>query len=258
MMITLPDEVDPLTREIHRRHVDERQELYTIARALSQPLQRVRQIAQDARIVLHQLVEFCTRHRGARLVVLDLETTGLPRTTHFGVYPTWTDSFAYDPSRIVQLAYTEWTLGEPVPSRDAVTTRLRRPEGFVCSPKAEAVHGLTTARLEHEGVRFVDILHDAGLVAALRQCDYVVAHNAGFDVNILRNECFRAGWSTEDITALLPEHKVVCTCKLTQYTKLGTLHTWFYPDAGLQFHDAGEDVWALVQILAAAAAAAAP
>jgi DNA polymerase III epsilon subunit-like protein len=76
-----------------------------------------------------------------------------------------------------------------------------------------------------------------------------VAHNAAFDLNIVKNEMHRLGYTSEEIEQLIPASKVRCTCKLTDYTRLGTLYDLLPVTQALRLHDARDDVFALVQII---------
>lgn len=244
----------PLCEQIDRLHVDSRMTLYDIALRLHLPLKQVREYASDSGLVLHELYHFCAEHAKSAIVVLDLETTGLPTTRGFNRYFPWTQHQYYDSSRILQIAYTPCALGDVV-SRDQIRTTLRRPhpsDEFPVSAESIAVHGITPERLSAEGRPLSWIMREGGLEDALRQATFIVAHNALFDVNILRNELLREGYTPAQIHALLPDHKIACTCQMTEFTKLAKLFEWFRVETDtFRAHDAGEDVYALCRILTA-------
>ena len=109
------------------------------------------------------------------VLVVDTETTGL-RAADGG------------PGRLVQLAWV--CLGEDGEEVE-VRSLLVRPEGFAVPPEAEAVHGITTARAQTEGVALGDAL--GRLADAAAMVKEVVAHNADFDRAVLAAEVERAG-----------------------------------------------------------------
>jgi DNA polymerase III epsilon subunit-like protein len=226
---------------------DQRQSMLQIARRLRVPVQQVRAIAQEERWVWRPLRTFVQSHCGTLVMVLDLETTGLPRTEGFNRYLPYTDCSAYDSARIVQLAFTCFRIGERV-TRDQITSVFRRPEGFTMSAEAQTVTRLDMDWLEAHGQSIHAVL--TPLLDALPQCTHILAHNAAFDVNILKNELFRLGYPTDQIeNEWFPDRKVRCTCRMTDYTRLGVLHSWVPHASPLTFHNAQEDVLALTEII---------
>jgi DNA polymerase III epsilon subunit-like protein len=63
---------------------------------------------------------------------------------------------------------------------------LIQPQGFVITPAAEEVHGITTDHAAQLGVALRPVLTE--FVQALRDADVLVAHNMAFDENVLRAE----------------------------------------------------------------------
>ena len=43
--------------------------------------------------------------------------------------------------------------------------------------------------------------------------------------------------------------KIICTCRMTDYTRLGVLYSSIFNKEGSNLHDASGDVWVLVEIL---------
>jgi DNA polymerase III epsilon subunit-like protein len=233
--------------QIQRWYVDQRQSMAQIARRLAMPVQQVRAIAQEERWVWRPLRTFAQSQRGTLVMVLDLETSGLPRTQGFNRYFPYVDCSAYDSARIVQLAFTCFRIGESV-TRDQIVSLFRRPDGFTISPEAQEITQLDTQWLDAHGQTIQAVL--APLLEALPRCTYILAHNAAFDINILKNELFRLGHSTHQIEDMwFPDHKVRCTCRLTDYTRLGVLHAWIPNPSSLAFHNAQDDVLALAEII---------
>lgn len=233
--------------QVQHWYVDQRQSLSQIARRLALPVQQIRALAQEERWVWRPLRTFAQLHRGVPVMVLDLETSGLPRTQGFNRYFPYTDVDAYDSSRLVQLAFCRFRIGEPV-SRESVYSAFRRPDGFVLSPDAQRITQLDPQWLDTHGQPIQTVLDP--LLEALADCELILAHNAGFDINILKNELYRLGYSTYQIEdQWFPDRKVRCTCRLTDYTRLQTLHSWIPAASPLHFHNAQDDVLALVEII---------
>ncbi len=232
---------------IQRLYVEEHRSLYDIARKLAVPFQAVRQIAQDARWVWRPLQAFAQAHRGKDVVLFDLETSGLPQTRGFNRFFPYTDNQAYDSSRIIQLAYCRYRIGEPL-RRDQIVSVFRRPDDFELSEESTKIHNLSTDWLRDHGQSLRDLI--PAFLRQVEDAEYVLAHNAGFDVNIFQNELHRLGYTSTQIeTQWFAPEKIMCTCKLSDFTRLSTLYSWLPDREPLSFHNAQEDVYALAQIL---------
>lgn len=121
----------------------------------------------------------------------DTETNGLPSNYNAPVSDTrnW--------PRMLQLA---WALVDysPVGHLQELEQHnyLINPAGqFEIEPGAAAVHGLTLDRLTQEGYQVADAL--GGFTEALKEADYLVAHNISFDLAIVGAELYRAGMHSE-------------------------------------------------------------
>lgn len=237
-------------QQMQQWYLDERHSLFEIARKLALPIKTVRAIAQEERWVWRPLREFVEHHRGADVVLFDLETSGLPLTRGFNRYYPYTDHRAYESARIVQLAYCRYRIGEPL-QRQQIFSTFRKPEGFHLSADALSIHSFTEEWLNEHGQPLseciTEFLHD------LEQCQLILAHNAGFDVNIFKNELVRLGYTPAQIdTQWFPASKIRCTCQMTDFTRLGTLYSWVESTEStesLAFHNAQDDVLALSRIL---------
>lgn len=233
---------------IHQLYVEEHRSLYDIARKLAVPFRDVRQIAQDARWVWRPLQQFARAHRGVEVVLFDLETSGLPLTRGFNKFFPYTDDRAYDTSRIVQLAYCRYRIGEPI-CRDQVTSVFRRPDDFELSEDAVKIHQFSTEWLRENGRPLREIIPT--FLRDIEDVQYILAHNTGFDVNIFENELHRLGYTPTQIeTQWFPSEKIKCTCKMSDFTRLSTLYSWLPENNdSMNFHNAQDDVYALAQIL---------
>lgn len=119
------------------------------------------------------------------ILFFDVETTGLPLTRGWGKYYPPTDLAKYAPSRVVQVS---WLVADRALAPIKTANHVIRPAGFRVA--GTEFHGITQERAEAEGVPITEALRE--LAADARECDLAVAHNAGFDVNIVKSEMARA------------------------------------------------------------------
>lgn len=173
----------------------------------------------------------------------DTETTGLPLN-----YKAPASDLNNWP-RLVQLAYA---LHREDGSEILRVNQIIKPEGFTIPPEVSKVHGITTEKAIKEGVN----LHSAltQFEDALKQADYLVAHNIAFDEKIMGAELLRNGMEDPFLNA-----KKICTMKSStdycqikgpygyKWPNLQQLHTILF---GLGFgnaHNASADVEATVK-----------
>ena len=143
---------------------------------------------------------------------LDVETTGV-------------GSFRPPTQRLLQLA---WILDSTGPVRE--TSHLISDVDSDVSPHVP--HDITIEKCRKTGVPF-DAAFDA-LLADLRLCGTVVAHNLDFDWGTLLNELRLRGRPASDLTAAAEPAVKLCTMKSTtglcRLPKAGTRFTGFkYP-----------------------------
>lgn len=155
------------------------------------------------------------RRRAQRFMFVDTETTGLPdrRGLPYGVDAPYTDLARYDGCRIVQIAVliTDGDL-----SVIAEENYVVRAEGFVVPPSA--YHRITQNISQRDGVPIgtvADVLlrHLRG-GAGGGGVSHVLAHNAAFDLPVIKAEMLRAG--RRDVIAALDACTTVCTMHLTK------------------------------------------
>jgi DNA polymerase III epsilon subunit-like protein len=219
--------------------------LYNLSRKFKISIQEIRRNLEQHRLIPYHLEQFCKQNRGKKIFLFDLETTGLPIRKGFDEYYPYTSNKHYESARIVQLAYCIFVVGQT--STPVIVNYFRKPEQFTVSSEASNIHGLTQEFLIKNGVSFQTIIN-SGLVNEIAECDIIMSHNTGFDVNILCNELYRMG---VQIPNNLLNNQTVCSCKLTNWTKLEVLYKLVVPtiDPNLHFHNARDDVLALYQII---------
>lgn len=223
--------------------------------------------------------------QGKNVLVFDTETTGLPerKNNKFGEYFPYYMSSKYDGSRMVSIAWKSipnFHTGDN--NSDDIQHFIRYPEDFYEISNSH-IHGITYEMAQQNGTPLSDIL-EGGLYEAIKNCDYIVAHNALFDFHILASELFRMDneslMATECIIKLndlFSKNGIICTgilgtdvCKLEfnnyynfyndnkqnpkrvkkyKMPKLVELYRHFYNTEFPNQHNASGDVWALLEIM---------
>lgn len=122
-------------------------------------------------------------------------------------------------------------------------THLIRPPEMRFMTMNIRIHGITPDMVE-DAPEFPEVL--AGLRARLDDCDMVLAHNAGFDMSVMRATC-------DAYELAYPEFDYLCTVKVAQrvWADLGTARLNALGDhLGIAFkhHDAGEDAFVCAQV----------
>jgi DNA polymerase-3 subunit alpha len=135
-------------------------------------------------IELVKLVNYI-KEQNKYVLVLDLETNGLPLMAGFNKYYSYKDIEKYNSSRIVQCCMALYdTNGNEVEIMD----KIIRPNNF--DIKNSNIHGITYEKAVKEGVDFNNIVPT--IKEYLLRSYVIVGHNINFDVNILSSELYRA------------------------------------------------------------------
>jgi DNA polymerase III epsilon subunit-like protein len=144
-------------------------------------------------------------------MILDLETTGLPARAGlpFGVSPPYSIVHKYDTCRIVQMSYM---LCDSVYENTTMRDFIVKPSGFRIPNST--FHGITDEIAEERGVLFDEIIKQ--FVADLEHVGTIIAHNAEFDINVLKSELYRRGM--HDTILLIETKKVICSMNTMKYT----------------------------------------
>lgn len=140
---------------------------------------------------------------------IDTETTGLPErgSLPYGHYPPYEQIKMYDSSRIVQISIILCNEQfEQIEMKDFIV----KADGFLI--RNSSFHGITNEISENKGIPFAEIARE--LSSYLKQVTHVIAHNADFDLNIIKSELQRTGLTS--IIEELNEKKVLCTMKHTK------------------------------------------
>ena len=171
---------------------------------------------------------------------VDVETTGLPK--HFSASVRMIENWP----RIVQIAWLLYDNNEKQLDEKAF---LIKPEGFSIPASATEIHGITTEEALKNGATIKPVLKE--FAVALRQSEYVIAHNIDFDSRIVGAEFIRAKVRND-----LFKKDHICTMKSSvdfceiqhrgryKWPKLSELHYKLFRRRLFDSHDAMVDVTA--------------
>ena len=170
-------------------------------------------------------------------IVLDTETTGLPRD-----YKAPATDAANWP-RVVQVGWQVYEDEHLICGQSS----LIKPADFEIPTAATAVHGITTAVASAQGIELARVLNNLRTIAA--DLDAVVCHNAQFDLTVIAAEYARLGQ-----TSPLARLRRICTMEAAtpllrlpgkygwKFPRLEELHRYLFNDAFDGAHDAMSDV----------------
>ena len=147
-------------------------------------------------------------------IAFDFETSGLPTgRRNIKVTPETVKNF--DSCRAVSLSAARFSSrGRLIKTFDA----LIRPDDFTIGPDSTAIHGITHERAVREGRPFSEVFWEFMDFVGPRT-KTLVAHNAPFDVSVLRSEMIRHGLEL----SLIEDLVVRCTLELYKERFLGTI-----------------------------------
>ncbi len=177
----------------------------------------------------------------------DTETTGIPlnRTADITDLNNW--------PRLVQLAYilchSSETGYDDFKDRNIIAkgSFIIKPSGFTIPTDASKVHGITNEFATKNGKSLQNVLNH--FQAIIKQADYVVAHNMGFDEKVIGAEFLRSKMTNPLTTA-----KKICTMQSTidicaipgnnglKWPTLSELHQKLFGKTFQESHNASVDI----------------
>lgn len=198
-----------------------------------------------------------------RLIVLDVETTGVPGMKGFNVFHHPGFFQMYDSARVIQVAWKVLQIenGKLVEletrSFDILPTGM-----FWMNPAAESIHGISTDHIISHGCPMQEALSE--LQHDLQDTSYLVGHNVIFDYNVLFSEILRLWPQFPLLAHSFSQLRLLCTmlsgthfCNLwrrngdCKWPKLTELFQKLFPGSDLPdgLHDASVDVNTTTQCL---------
>ena len=215
---------------------------------------------------------FVKRLNGKKVLVIDIETTGLPERKkgfHVGKdeYYDYTSLDKYESSRIVSIAsyYSENFDVSKIDDKN-LQYFVIKPTDFTIDNNSTTtmINKITQEKAVQQGLDFRAVI-SLHLDHALRQCEYIVSHNAFFDVNILLSELhrFHCDEQLTYVKKLYDEDKILCIgeigrniCRIpmkwqTTYKmpKMYELYEHLYKKRPELLHDAKSDVISVLEII---------
>ena len=150
------------------------------------------------------------------ILVLDLETSGLPKRRGFNKYYSPKKIEYYNDSRIIELAYIIYYI-DYLDTNNSKNIKkynsLIIPCGF--SINNTQFHGLNDSICKTYGKNMIDVLNNLLLDISKYNISSIISHNINFDINILLSECYR----NNDIKLYnkIKKHTMECTMEMGQY-----------------------------------------
>lgn len=135
------------------------------------------------------------------MLVLDIETTGLPKTKGYGIYYNPKDITQYNSSRIVSIAFI---------SPDGFENySIIKPNDFKINNSH--FHKITQKKALEKGKTLKDFFSNE-LFLKIKNSDFILGHNIHFDINVLLSELYRQGLFS--IYSMLEKKRVECSMEL--------------------------------------------
>lgn len=175
------------------------------------------------------------------MLVLDIETTGLPQTKGYGKYYSPKEIFRYNTSRVVSIAFI---------TKDGYERYSEiKPNDFTI--QNSHFHGITQKRAVEKGLSLRDYFSN-DLLKKIKESDFILGHNIDFDIHVLLSELYRQGLYS--IYSLLENKELKCSMKLgqdyfqlTKSPKLTDLYYTFFKKEFYNSHNALSDAKACLE-----------
>ena len=174
------------------------------------------------------------------LLFIDTETTGLPKYYATNDIEKW--------PRIVQLA---WSLYDSDGNRESRNSFIIYPADFTIPLDSARIHGITTERAKAEGTSLHKVLPQFN--ADVEKANIIIAHNADFDLPIIKTEFLRCRLETnlaeKQKFCTMKPREIVSWCKIPKASGYGykwptltELHLQLFQEEFTGSHNAGADV----------------
>lgn len=144
------------------------------------------------------------------ILFLDTETIGFPNQAGlpFGMNPPYQEIDKYDSARIVQISLMTCNEHfEPIDSHDYIVNSEQK----FSIPNSQ-LHGITNEISNTQGINFTEIIKT--ISPYIKQATHVFAHNANFDLSVLKSELYRH--NMHYTLEALNKKNIMCTMKITK------------------------------------------
>ena len=139
-----------------------------------------------------------------KYMVLDTETTGLPKMKKAG-YSPYTELDKYDSARVVQISWLVMDAEGKIEDISDHVIKINNLENTY----GTSMHGISDVISEAIGIEF-DMVCDK-FMNDLDRIDCIVGHNIDFDIHVLKSELFRS--YKENIIKKMDSKDILCTMK---------------------------------------------
>lgn len=193
-------------------------------------------LCEDKDILIKQLEKY-DNENPTNIMVLDTETTGLPKTKGFGRYYLPSDLDKYESSRLVELGYIIYDKrGNYIKKYQQIV----KPDKFKI--KNSKFHGISNKKANSKGISCKNVLNN--LYEDIKSVNLIVAHNIKFDLNIILSECYR--YQMNELIGKLESINTCCTAEESylrygRYMKLTHLYETLFDKEIDQKHRALSD-----------------
>lgn len=178
------------------------------------------------------------------IMVLDLETSGLPKKNGFEYYH-YDQVEKYETSRIVQIS---WKIVKKDGSRLVLRDFIIRPHDFVIGKESTLIHGIDMKYAKDKGTSIGYVLKK--LHSDLGNVKHIISYNSLFILNVLQSELYR--YKFNNTIEKLQSKVNICLNKTLQketgrYMDLCSAHQWAF-GTKINLHNSKEDVENIAKI----------
>jgi len=147
-----------------------------------------------------------------RILILDTETTGLPKSRNSSIFDQ--DNWPY----IVQFSYIIYELDTHTIEKMADHI-IKLPDGIDIPEVCVSIHGISNEISRQRGVDIVGVLPE--FILDMESCELIIAHNMEFDMNIIMAEMVRV---KQSVPADSPVYAILCKQIEHRQTKTSKLY----------------------------------
>ena len=185
------------------------------------------------------------KRESKKYLILDVETTGLPKKpTEYKLY-CYKELDKYENSRIIQIS---WLVSSGIYSEETdelmIQDYIVKPDNFPV--RKTEYHKITKEIANEKGKQIVEIFEQ--LSYDLKKVDYIVAHNLEFDYNMICSELYR--YKLYDIINEIDKLIKIDTMKIRKHRiSLSNLYAYLFSSTFDNKHNSKYDVLATSKIL---------
>lgn len=154
------------------------------------------------------------------IVFIDLETSGLPTKDEKNPWktPHYRDLTKYNGCRIIQMCAMLCDAKDLTPLE--TKSAFIKANDFDISEESYKTHGIFKEQTLEQGKEFAQCMQE-DMYPLFSRASYVAAHNAAFDINVLKSELVRGNF-VDMLGHMEKKMKVICTMKSTKHIVCAT------------------------------------